>query len=196
MKDLNTYIEQELAVSLKLKKDFVELNQQKTIELAELMAKISKNGSKVIYFGNGGSAADAQHLTAEHVNKLLVERPAMPALALTTDTSVITSIANDISFEAIFSRQLEALGNKNDIAIALSTSGNSANVIKALITARKKGLTTVAFTGGDGGRIVKEKLADFIFNVEGSKVSARIQESHIFLGHILIELMDKILMTK
>ena len=142
------------------------------------------------------ASADAQHLAAEHINKLRVVRKALPAIALTTDTSTITSIANDISFDAIFSRQIEALGQDGDIAIAISTSGNSENVIKALETARTMNIKTIAFTGGNGGNIKEKALADIVFNVDHSKVSSRIQETHIFLGHILIELMDKILMTK
>jgi D-sedoheptulose 7-phosphate isomerase len=124
-----------------------------------------------------------------------VERNALAAMALTTDTSIITSVANDIGFEEIFSRQIQALGQKNDLAIGISTSGNSENVIRAFKVAKTKNIKTIAFTGGNGGKIKGENLADIIFNVETSKVSSRVQETHIFLGHILIELMDKILMT-
>ena len=195
MKDLEKYITDELVTSLETKKGFVEKNIGNIVKVAELMAQATKSGGKVLYFGNGGSAADSQHLAAEHVNKLRVERPAMAAMALTTDTSIITSVANDIGFDEIFSRQVQALGQKNDIAIGISTSGNSENVIRALKAAKGKFMRTIAFTGGTGGKIKAENLADIIFNVENSKISSRIQETHIFLGHILIELMDKIVMT-
>ncbi len=196
MEQLKQYINEELSVSVQLKKDFVSSYLQKIIETASLMAEVSNKGGKVLYFGNGGSAADSQHLTAEHVNKLRVKRKALGAVALTTDTSTITSIANDISFDAIFERQIEAIGKKEDLAIGISTSGDSPNVIMGLKKAKELGLRTVAFTGGNGGKIKAQNLADLVFNVENSTVSSRIQETHIFLGHILIELMDKILMTK
>jgi len=196
MEQLKQYINDELNLSIELKKDFIQKNIQEIEKLAKLMAELSNQGKMIFYFGNGGSAADSQHLAAEHVNKLRIKRKALPAIALTTDTSVITSIANDISFDAIFERQIEALAKSGDLAIGISTSGNSENVIRALKTAKIMGLTTVSFTGGDGGKIKAEKLSDMNFNVDNSTVSSRIQESHIFLGHILIELMDKILVTK
>ena len=196
MKELENYIQNELKSSLETKKDFVEKNMQSILKAATIIAESTKNGGKILYCGNGGSAADAQHLAAEHVNKLRVERAALPAIALTTDTSIITSIANDIGFDEIFSRQVQALAQTNDVVIGISTSGNSENVIRALKVATNKKIKTIAFTGGNGGKIKEQKLADIIFNVEGSKTSSRVQETHIFLGHILIELMDKILMTK
>jgi len=196
MENLEKYINDELLTSLETKKSFVEKNIQNIVKASVLMAEATNNGGKVLYFGNGGSAADSQHLAAEHVNKLRTERKALAAVALTTDTSIITSIANDIGFNEIFSRQIEALAVKNDVVVAISTSGNSENVIRALRTAHSKNVKTIAFTGGNGGKIKSENLADIIFNVEGSKVSSRVQETHIFLGHMLIELMDKILMTK
>lgn len=196
MEQLKQYINEELETSISIKKDFVQNNSAQIENTARLMAEISSKKGMIFYFGNGGSAADSQHLAAEHVNKLRIKRQALPAIALTTDTSVLTSIANDINFDAIFERQIEALAKKGDLAIGLSTSGNSENVIRALKKAKELGLKTIAFTGGDGGKIKAEKLADTVFNVENSTVSSRIQETHIFLGHILIELMDKILVTK
>jgi len=196
MEQLKQYINDELNLSIELKKDFIQKNTQEIEKLAKLMAELSNQGKMIFYFGNGGSAADSQHLAAEHVNKLRIKRKALPAIALTTDTSVITSIANDISFDAIFERQIEALAKSGDLAIGISTSGNSENVIRGLKIAKTMGLTTVSFTGGNGGKIKAEKLSDINFNVDNSTVSSRIQESHIFLGHILIELMDKILVTK
>ncbi|HOW16974.1 MAG TPA: SIS domain-containing protein [bacterium] len=196
MEQLKQYINDELNLSIELKKDFIQKNTQEIEKLAKLMAELSNQGKMIFYFGNGGSAADSQHLAAEHVNKLRIKRKALPAIALTTDSSVITSIANDISFDAIFERQIEALAKSGDLAIGISTSGNSENVIRGLKIAKTMGLTTVSFTGGNGGKIKAEKLSDINFNVDNSTVSSRIQESHIFLGHILIELMDKILVTK
>jgi len=196
MEQLKQYINEELLVSVDIKKTFVQHHIQKIVDTAVLMAEVSTNGGKVLYFGNGGSAADSQHLAAEHVNKLRIKRRALGAIALTTDTSTITSIANDISFDAIFERQIEAVSKKEDLAVGISTSGNSENIIRGLKKAKELGLKTVAFVGGDGGKIKSQNLADVIFDVENSTVSSRIQETHIFLGHILIELMDKILMTK
>ncbi len=196
MEQLKQYINEELLVSVDIKKTFVQNHLQKIADTAILMAEVSTNGGKVLYFGNGGSAADSQHLAAEHVNKLRIKRRALGAIALTTDTSTITSIANDISFDAIFERQIEAVSKADDLAVGISTSGNSENIIRGLKKAKELGLKTVAFVGGDGGKIKSQNLADVIFNVENSTVSSRIQETHIFLGHILIELMDKILMTK
>lgn len=195
MDKLTQYIDDELARSIEAKKAFVEKNKAALTKAAELFASATKNGGKIIYFGNGGSAADSQHLAAEHVNKLLVNRKALPAIALTTDSSVITCIANDISFDDIFSRQIEALGNPKDVAVGISTSGNSGNVIKALKAAKSMGIKTIALTGGNGGKILSEKLADIVLNVERAATSPRIQETHIFAGHLVIELMDKILMT-
>ena len=192
MESFKKYINDELGVSVKAKQDFVAKNMPEILRAAELMAQITLNNGKVIYFGNGGSAADAQHLAAEHVNKLRVKRQALAAIAITTDTSIITSIANDISFDEIFSRQLEAIANPLDLVVAFSTSGDSKNVIMGLKKAKELGVKTLALTGGTGGLIKKQGLADIILNVEGSDFSARIQETHIFLGHILIELMDKI----
>ena len=193
MESFKKYIKDELSVSVKTKEDFVNNNMHELIRAVELMAQITLNAGKVIYFGNGGSAADSQHLAAEHVNKLRLKRQALPAIAITTDTSVITSIANDISFDEIFSRQLEALASPLDLVVAFSTSGDSKNVIKGLKKAKELGLKSIAFTGGTGGLIKKNSLADIVLNVEGSDFSARIQETHIFAGHILIELMDQII---
>ncbi|MFH1223284.1 MAG: SIS domain-containing protein [Pseudomonadota bacterium] len=196
MNELLKYIDDEVVRSTDAKKAFVEKNRELLVKTAELFAAVTKNGGKILYFGNGGSAADCQHLAAEHVNKLLTQRKALPALALTTDTSTITSIANDLSFDDIFSRQIEALGNAKDVAFGISTSGNSPNVIKALKKAKEMGMKTIALTGNNGGKIMAEKMADIILNVERAATSPRIQETHIFAGHIVIELMDKILMTK
>ena len=143
-------------------------------------------------FGNGGSAADAQHLAAEFVNRFQIERPPLAAIALTTDTSILTSIANDYRFDDIFSKQIKALGKKGDIAWGLSTSGNSPNVVKAVQSARKLGMTTIGMTGR-GGELAE--CADLVLAV-ASDTTARVQESHITLGHILCELLERKLYPK
>jgi D-sedoheptulose 7-phosphate isomerase len=139
-------------------------------------------GGQILAFGNGGSAAEAQHFIAELVNKFGAPRPALRAVSLTTDTSVLTSIANDASFAAVFSRQIEALGRAGDVALALSTSGASPNVVRGLATARKRGLITVGLTGADGGKM--GPLCDFLLRVP-SKSTPRVQEMHLVLLHLL-----------
>ena len=147
-------------------------------------------GRTLLFFGNGGSAADAQHLAAEFVNRFALDRPALAALALTTDTSVLTSIANDADFSRVFARQVEALGRPGDVAVGISTSGRSANVLEGLRTARGKRLVTVGFSGGNDGPM--RDLCDHIIHVP-SKVTARIQEVHILVGHILCQIVDETL---
>jgi len=146
------------------------------------------SGQKILIFGNGGSASQAQHFAAELVNKFLKVRSPLPAISLTTDTSVLTSIANDFSFDLVFSRQIEALGEKGDMAIGLSTSGNSQNMIFALETARKKGLKTIAVTGNGGGKMAS--VCDYLLDVP-SDVTPRIQEVHLLILHILAEEIEK-----
>ena len=143
-----------------------------------------KAGRKVLVFGNGGSAAEAQHFAAELVNRFLKERRAIPAIALTTDTSSLTAIANDRSFDQVFSRQIEALGGKGDVAIALTTSGNSPNIIEGLKAAKAKGMLTIALTGDGGGKLAG--LADFLLEVP-SKSIPRIQEVHLLMLHIMAQ---------
>ena len=147
------------------------------------------SGHKILIFGNGGSAADAQHIAAEFVNRYQIERPPLAALALTTDTSIITSIGNDYHFDEIFSKQIRALGKKDDIAMGISTSGNSKNVIRAINAGRKIGMFTIGLTG-PGGELAE--CADLVFTVE-SDTTARIQEAHITLGHILCDLVERTL---
>ncbi|MBU2497914.1 MAG: D-sedoheptulose 7-phosphate isomerase [Proteobacteria bacterium] len=183
-------IEKALRDSLKVKEDFVRENIHNLIFFADKVALTFTSDRKLMICGNGGSAADAQHLAAEFVNRFMLERPPLPAIALTTDTSVITSIGNDYSFDDIFSKQIKAIGVEGDLLLAISTSGNSANVISAIKTARSQGLYTVGLTGGDGGRI--RGLADLTLVVK-SNTTARIQETHILAGHILCQLVDHIL---
>ena len=183
-------IEKVLRDCLKVKEDFVRENMHNLVFVAEKVAQTFTSDRKLMICGNGGSAADAQHLAAEFVNRFMLERPPLPAIALTTDTSVITSIGNDYSFEEIFSKQIKAIGVEGDLLLAVSTSGNSANVISAIKTARSQGLYTVGLTGGDGGRI--RGLADLTLVVR-SNTTARIQETHILAGHIICQLVDHIL---
>lgn len=159
------------------------------VEAAKAIADAFKAGGKVVLFGNGGSAADAQHIAAEFMNRFLIERPPLPAISLTTDTSILTSISNDYAFEEVFSKQVKALGKKGDIAIGITTSGSSPNVLRALRAAKKLGMTTIALAA-EGGKIAS--LADIALCVP-SKSTPRIQEAHIAVGHILCELTDTLL---
>jgi D-sedoheptulose 7-phosphate isomerase len=156
---------------------------------AEAIAEAFKAGRKLLLFGNGGSAADAQHIAAEFMNRFLIERPPLPAIALTTDTSVLTSIANDYAFDEIFSKQVKALGKKGDVALGITTSGSSGNVLKALRAAKKLGMITIALTG-EGGKAAS--LADIPLQIP-SRSTPRIQEAHIAVGHILCDLTDTLL---
>ncbi|PKN70017.1 MAG: phosphoheptose isomerase [Deltaproteobacteria bacterium HGW-Deltaproteobacteria-12] len=173
--------------SNRVKETFVNENLSKLVNVVEALTAALKAGNKILIFGNGGSAADAQHLAAEFVNRFVIERPPLPAIALTTDSSIITSIGNDYDFSEVFSKQIRAIGQAGDIAWGISTSGNSANVLKAMEVAKKIGLVTIAFTGKDGGAI--GKVADLSINVSSS-VTARIQEAHITAGHAICDLVD------
>ncbi|MBW2440656.1 MAG: D-sedoheptulose 7-phosphate isomerase [Deltaproteobacteria bacterium] len=178
-----------LEAAVTAKRNCVESNVDNLIKGTDLLTACLRAGGKVLIFGNGGSAADAQHLAAELVNRFQIERPPLAAIALTTDSSVLTSIGNDYHFDEIFSKQISALGKKGDIAWGLSTSGNSPNVIKAFGTAQKLGMATIGMTGR-GGKIAR--CADLVFAV-ASDTTARIQEIHIMLGHILCELLERAL---
>ena len=176
-----------LEASISAKRDCVEANVEAIIKAADMLTVCMQAGGKVLIFGNGGSAADAQHLAAEFVNRFQIERPPLGAIALTTDTSVLTSIGNDYHFDDIFLKQINALGKKGDIAWGLSTSGNSPNVIKAVKAAGQIGITSIGMTGR-GGELAN--CADIVFAVP-SDTTARIQETHITLGHILCDLMER-----
>lgn len=169
-------------------KDFFEQKGSLLSQGTEAVAEALKKGRKILVFGNGGSAAEAQHFAAELVNKFLRVRPPIRAIALTTDTSCLTSVANDSAYDFVFSRQIEALADEGDIALALSTSGTSANVIEGLKVARQKGLVTVAMTGRGGGKLSPH--ADYLLDVPSSS-TPRIQEVHLFLLHILAEALEK-----
>jgi D-sedoheptulose 7-phosphate isomerase len=175
--------------SIRVKNRFISENIDSIIKGADILATCLASGHKILIFGNGGSAADAQHIAAEFVNRFQIERPPMAALALTTDTSIITSIGNDYHFDDIFSKQVIALGRKDDVAIGISTSGNSKNVIKAVHAAKGIGMHAVGLTGR-GGELAK--CTDLVFAVK-SDITARIQETHITLGHILCDLVDRTL---
>lgn len=157
-------------------------------DVAKRCVELYRGKNKTILAGNGGSAADAQHIAAELVGRYGFDRPSIPSLALTTDTSNLTAIGNDYGYDQIFSRQLEGMGQEGDIFIGISTSGNSENIVKAFHSAKKKGIATVALTGRDGGEMAK--LADISLIVP-SNSTPRIQESHILIGHILCDIIEK-----
>ena len=158
------------------------------LTIGKLTAVAMQSGGKLMVAGNGGSAADSQHLVAEFVARLTVNRPALRAIALTTDSSILTAIGNDWSFEAIFSRQVEALGQKGDVFLGISTSGNSKNIVKALHEAKRLGIHTVGFTGNDGGAM--RSLCDHNIVIP-SAVTMNIQESHLALEHIFCMLVER-----
>jgi D-sedoheptulose 7-phosphate isomerase len=167
----------------------VERAGEAVAEIVERLSRGFRSGSKLFFCGNGGSAADAQHFAAEFVNRFHADRPALPALALTTDTSVLTCIANDACYAQVFARQIEALGERGDILVALSTSGGSANVIHALAEARRRDMVTIALVGYDGGRILKEHLADHVVVVRSQHIP-RIQEAQASAYHVLCDLIE------
>jgi len=157
-------------------------------KVSEILVDAFKQGNRVLLFGNGGSAADAQHIAADLVGRFAFDRPALPALALSVNTSCVTAIGNDYGFDQVFSRQLEALARAGDIAIGISTSGNSANVLRAMSTARKMGLHTIALTGRAGGNL--RNTVDYCICVP-SNDTPRIQECHTLIGHIISELVER-----
>lgn len=159
----------------------------------ETIHKALKSGKKVLIFGNGGSAADSQHIAAEFVNRYTIDRKALPAIALTTDSSVITSISNDFSFTEVFSRQIEALANKGDVVWGITTSGKSQNVIKAFETAAKMELKSVVFTGKHYGKF--KDIASHVITVPSTSTQ-RIQESHITIAHIICELVESLMFSQ
>ena len=177
--------------SIQVKEKFIdEKNVDKILEVAKIIAAAFNDGKKVILFGNGGSSTDASHITAEFVNRFKRERPGLPAISLNTDMAVITSIANDYDFSDIFAKQLKALSVEGDIVIAISTSGNSPNILKAMDVAKKKRLTTVAFTGLKGERFASKATYAFVVPSDNTP---RIQETHIILGHVICQMVEEIL---
>ena len=178
------------AVTMQLMAEIVDKHLEPLTAAARLLAKALRDGQKVLIFGNGGSAADAQHLAAEFVNRFQIERPPLAAVALTTDTSILTAVGNDYDFSDIFMKQIQALGRPGDVAWGISTSGNSPNVVKALQAARHLGMHTLAVTGRDGGKMAP--LADIALIVPSDQ-TPRIQEVQLTMGHILVDLVDFLL---
>jgi len=188
--ELASIVKQQLSTSMAVMLQVLEDPRISSIvaSAAEKTAAAMKQGRKLIVAGNGGSAADSQHLVAEFVSRLTIDRPALPAIALTVDTSILTAIGNDYAYENVFERQLEAVGRSGDIFLALSTSGNSKNILKGLHQARRMGITTVGFSGNGGGQMAS--LCDYSVVVP-SDVTMHIQESHIALEHIFCMLVEK-----
>lgn len=181
-------VNQILRESLGVQEAFVETTLSGIVTLAERMVEAFKTGRKLLIAGNGGSAADAQHMAAEFVNRFAMERPPLPALALTTDTSILTSIGNDYGFDEIFSKQIRALGKKGDLLLVITTSGTSPNLLAAADTARGMGLFTAGLLGRDGGKVAARLDLPLIAR---SEVTARVQEAHALVIHILCHLVEQ-----
>jgi len=188
MKDASRLIDQFVAESIRVKTRFFEDNRETIVRTAATIAHGLRTGRKVLFFGNGGSAADAQHLAAELVGRFGPDRSALPGIALTTDTSILTACGNDYGYDKVFSRQVEALGQAGDTAFAISTSGNSPSVLEAIDVACAKGLFTIGLTGETGGKM--KGRCEVLFRVPSNQ-TPRIQETHILLGHIICDLIDR-----
>jgi D-sedoheptulose 7-phosphate isomerase len=186
---LDASVRERIIASIELKQALLKQSQL-LAQIADELIRAYRAGRKVILFGNGGSAADAQHIAAELAGRYYMDRKPLPAEALTVNTSILTAIGNDYGFEQIFARQVEALGNPGDIAIGISTSGNSPNVIEGVRAAKRKGMITIGLTGADGGQLKNE--VDYYICVP-SKDTPRIQEAHILIGHIWCELIERAL---
>lgn len=176
--------------SIRVKEEFVRDNITAIEEVARLIADTFNDGKKLILFGNGGSSSDASHIAAEFVGKVRRERPGLNAISLSTNIAALTAIANDYDYSEVFSRQLKAIAEEGDVIIAISTSGNSANIIKAVDAAKRKKLKTIVFTGTKGGKLAAK--VNFAFSVP-SDDTMRIQETHITLGHVLSQMVEEIL---
>jgi D-sedoheptulose 7-phosphate isomerase len=187
MEDMKTIVDRSFEESIEAKRRCMEQNQESLIRAATMIVDAFNNENKLMLFGNGGSAADAQHIAAEFVNRFMIERPPLPAMALTTDTSILTSVGNDYTFDDVFSKQIKALGMEGDVAWGMSTSGNSVNVVEALIVARERGLRTISMTGANTGKMAE--VAQVLLRVDAEN-AARIQECHITMSHIICELVD------
>jgi len=175
--------------SIRVKQAFLRDNLDTLTQAIDAVVAAFKTGNKLLLFGNGGSAADAQHIAAEFTNRFLIERPPLPALALTTDTSALTAIGNDYDYSQVFVKQLQALGKAGDIALAISTSGNSANVLAAIETCKQLKIATIGLTGGSGGKMVGK--VDYLLRAGEGKNSPRIQETHILVGHVICDIVDQ-----
>ena len=186
--DPGALLQQELREHRETFEATVQMLEQPFIDALDILERGLRGGGKLLIFGNGGSAAGAQHIAAELIIRYKADRPAISAIALTTDSSALTACGNDFGFDAIFERQVEGLGRQHDVAMGLSTSGNSPNVLRGLRQARVMGLQTVGFTGGTGGQM--QTLCDALIVVP-SAVTARIQEMHITIGHVLCKVLEK-----
>ncbi len=184
------YIYHQIADSAATKQSILENEHilDLLVEVAHKCVEVYKNGKKILIAGNGGSAADAQHFAAELVGRYGFDRPSLPSLALTTDTSALTAIGNDYGYDYVFSRQLEGLGVEGDLFIGISTSGNSQNVLNAFESAKARGITTVALVGRDGGKM--GQMADYAIIIPSDK-TPRIQESHLLVEHIICDIIEK-----
>jgi D-sedoheptulose 7-phosphate isomerase len=185
---MENILRRSLADSIAAKQDFYRDHRQQLFLLVDWVIDCFRSGNKLMICGNGGSAADAQHLAAEFVNRFLINRAPLPAIALTTDTSILTSVGNDFSYDDIFAKQVEALGKSGDILLGISTSGNSPNVVRAFEAAKKIGVRTVVLTGGSGGRLAGE--AELVLTVPSAK-TPHIQEAHLWIEHMLCWLVDE-----
>jgi len=187
--DALTYLSSTFNESLEIKKSFFSENEKAILGASCLMGETLNQGGKVLIFGNGGSASDAQHMAAEMIGRMLLERRPLSAIALTTDTSILTAVGNDYSFDDIFLKQVQGLARAGDLLIALSTSGNSKNVLRAVNEGKKIGCKVISLTGGTGGEL--KPLSDVNINARLGKNASRIQESHIFAIHSLVDLCDR-----
>jgi D-sedoheptulose 7-phosphate isomerase len=187
MEEMKNIVERSFVESMEAKRRCLEDNSELLIRAATVIVDAFNNESKLMIFGNGGSAADAQHIAAEFVNRFMIERPPLPAMALTTDTSILTSVGNDYDFDDIFSKQIKALGMEGDVAWGISTGGESANVLAGLRVARDRGLRTIGMTGSSDGKM--SEFVQVLLKVDATN-TARIQECHITMAHIICELVD------
>ncbi len=181
-------VESSLNESINIRAELLSSSVEPVVQIANILVEAFKAGHSLYLMGNGGSAADAQHISGELVGRFKKDRKPLPALALTTDTSVLTAIANDFGYDQCFERQLEAFVKDGDVVLSLSTSGNSTSIINATILARKKGAKTIAFTGKGGGRL--KDLVDVCLEIPSAD-TARIQECHMTIGHILCSIIEK-----
>jgi D-sedoheptulose 7-phosphate isomerase len=177
------------AATADAQRQFVARHVDALARVVDVTTAALRNGKTLLFFGNGGSAADAQHLAAEFTNRYLLDRAPLPALALTTDSSALTSIANDFGYEQVFSKQVEALARPGDVAFAISTSGNAPNVLRAVDACRARGVVTVGICGGKGGALATR--VDHLLCVDGTTMTPRIQETHSVIGHIICELVER-----
>ena len=187
MEEMKKLVDSSFQESIRAKQRCWERNREPLISAANMIVDAFNNENRLVIFGNGGSAADAQHIAAEFVNRYMIERPPLPALALTTDTSILTSVSNDYTFDDVFSKQVKALGMEGDVAWGMTTSGTSTNVLQALATAKGRGLSTIGMTGRNVTKMAE--VSQVLLTVDAD-ATPRIQECHITMAHIICELVD------